>query len=75
MKKKVSQTIIDLAVQNGYDTATLLKQANGYNVYVPDFEGDEICCIGLPQYILEKDGKVRMTKGEEGLDIMEQLDR
>lgn len=70
MKKETPQEVIDLARKCGFDTAEYWKRWHGYDVYEPYFDDSEIQMIGLPQFILSKDGKIRITHGEEGLNIL-----
>lgn len=71
--KRVPQEIIALARKHGYDTARYFKRWNDYDVYCADDEGNEVQFVGLPQYILVKDGKARITKGDEGSKLAEIL--
>ena len=73
--KQAPQEVVALAKKHGYDTAEYWTSWKGYDVYSPDFTDDEIHCIGLPQVILVKNNKARMTKGEEGLNIINKIDR
>ena len=38
---------------------------NGYNVYYVYEKRNEGCCVGLPQFALEKDGTFRMADVDE----------
>ena len=73
MQKKVPQEVIELARKHGYDTAEYFKRWKGYDVYCADYDGDEAQYVGLPQYILVKDGKAKITKGDEGSNLAELL--
>lgn len=73
MKKKTPSEVIELAKKHGFDTAKYFKRWNGYDVYCAEYEGDEVQFVGLPQYILVKDGKARITEGEEGSNLAELL--
>lgn len=41
----------------------------GYEVYEPVCK--KYCCVGLPFYVLVKDGEVRLTRPEEGLELID----
>ena len=43
---------------------------NGYNVYYVYEKRNEGCCVGLPQFALEKDGTFRMADVDEIHTIM-----
>lgn len=65
---------IEMARASIYDTAAYLGEWNGYRVYEPDFNDNKEHCIGIPLFILEKDGKLRWTRdGAESFDIMDAL--
>ena len=49
---------------------------NGYTILEPTFSDSGEHIIGIPQYILYKDGKLRWTKDvEESFSIMESVQR
>ena len=56
---------IQLVKESGYDSAEYECKWNGYSVYVPIFHDPDLCYIGAPDIILEKDGKIRFGTTEE----------
>ena len=73
MKQKYLQEAKKMARNLGYHDAVRRGTWNGYEVVAPVFTDNEMHIIGLPQYILYKDGKLNWTKGMEGLKIMSAL--
>jgi hypothetical protein len=62
--KKVAQASI-------YDDARYLGMWNGYEVYEPIFNDDEVHYTGFPQFILAKNNALRWTKDHtESIAIM-----
>ena len=61
------------AKTHGYDTAKKRGMWKGYEVYEPIMGGGGSPCIGLPYYILVKDGKIRMSTHDEVFDIFDSL--
>ena len=59
------QRVVQLAVENGYDSAEYECTWNGYRVYTPVFNDPDLCYIGAPDIILEKDGMIRFGTAEE----------
>lgn len=62
---------IDFARKNKYDSAEYLGYWKGYYVYSPYFNDENICIIGLPIQILQKDDIFRMSTGEEAFEILD----
>jgi len=73
MKQKYLQEAKMMARNLGYHDAVRRGTWNGFEVVAPVFTDDEMHIIGLPQYILYKDGELKWTKGMEGLKIMSAL--
>ncbi len=73
MKQKYLQEAKKMARNLGYHDAVRRGTWNGFEVVEPVFTDDEMHIIGLPQYILYKDGELKWTKGMEGLKIMSAL--
>lgn len=73
MKQKYLQEAKAMARNLGYHDAVRRGTWNGYEVVEPVFTDNEMHIIGLPQYILYKDGRLKWTEGEEGLKIMSAL--
>ncbi|MBR5556082.1 hypothetical protein IKU74_08730 [bacterium] len=61
----IRNEIIKFAQENGFDSAELLGEYNGYTVYDPVFNDNKYRCIGLPHYILEHENKLEMIYKEE----------
>lgn len=59
------EKIIQLAKENGYDSAEYAGEWNGYSVYKPIFLDDEPHYIGIPEIILEKGGVIRFGTSDE----------
>lgn len=59
------ERVIQLAIENDYDSAEYDGEWNGYRVYVPIFLDDEPHFTGIPEIILEKDGLIRFGTSEE----------
>ena len=51
---------LKLALDWGFQTVKKLGTYEDYTVYQPDFNDGKTHMIGLPHYILEKDGKLKM---------------
>ncbi len=62
-----------MARKLGYHDAVCRGTWNGYEVVEPVFTDNEMHIIGLPQYILYKDGRLKWTKDMEGLKVMSAL--
>ena len=63
-------TIKEYAIQNGGDFVYKCKKSwKGYTVYEICY--NEHAAIGLPRFILVKDGKMRISKPEECFKIMD----
>ncbi len=55
---------------NAFDHYRTFGEWNGYNVYYVYEKRNEGCCVGLPQFALEKDGTFRMADVDEIHTIM-----
>lgn len=62
-----------MAQESIYDDAQYVGRWNGFEVYEPIFNDDEVRFTGLPQYILAKGGTLRWTHDTEGLDVLHDL--
>lgn len=60
----------EFAKSINFDYADFVEQKNGYDVYVACFDTDEVLTIGLPIFILVKDGVAREATGDEMWQIM-----
>lgn len=74
---KASKTLdsaIEMARNSVYDNARYLGKWKGFDVYEPVFEDDEDHFIGLPEFILAKNGSIRWTTGiDEAFAIMDKF--
>ena len=74
MKERFSEEVE--ALMDEFPEAERFRKARvkweGYTVYYPVYSG----CpkIGLPTYILEKDGVARLSEGHEGIRCMNFID-
>lgn len=60
-----------MATEAGYQTVLRLGAWKGHTAYSPDFTDDLDHCIGLPEYILHKEGQApRWATYEEASEIM-----
>ncbi len=73
MKQKYLREAKKMARNLGYHDAVRRGTWHEYEVVEPVFTDNEMHIIGLPQYILYKDGRLKWTEGEEGLKIMSAL--
>ena len=65
------EKIIQLAKDNGDDSAEYEVKWRGYNVYAPVFLDDEPHFLGTPEIILEKDGEIRFGSPDEAYAYLE----
>ena len=71
MSKKIAKKAKKMARESIYDDAEYRGQWNGFDVYEPTFNDDKEHIIGIPQFILVKDGTLRWTKNtKESFAIM-----
>lgn len=61
-----------LMVKEYYDDPKFVCDWNGYKVFAADY-GKDAPAIGLPQFALYKDGKVRLTTNDEAFEIIKTL--
>jgi hypothetical protein len=62
----------DMAKEAGFDIAVFEKEWNGYEVFYGDLileEGQPAPCLGLPYYMLVKNGKIRLSTADEKCEI------
>lgn len=59
------------ASKMGFQTATLLMQNNGVDIYVGNFTDGEIHYVGWPVYFLVKDGKIHACNPDESRKVRE----
>jgi hypothetical protein len=58
-----------MAKEAGFDIATFEKEWNGYEVFYGEFSDDIRRCLGLPYYMLVKDGKIRLSTADEKCEL------
>jgi len=61
-----------MAQEAGFDIAVFEKKWNGYEVFYGDLileEGQPAPCLGLPYYMLVKNGKIRLSRADEKCEI------
>jgi hypothetical protein len=74
MEQKKLHEAKKLAKKAGFHDAKLIGKWKGYEVVEPIFTDGETHFVGMPQYLLCKDGKLRWTEDyQESLDIMDDL--
>ena len=66
------EKVIEFAKKQGYDSAKQLDDWNGYEVYEPLFDGEEVAFVGLPLLILVKGDKIRMSTEDEAFKQIEE---
>jgi hypothetical protein len=72
MKQKYLSEAKQMARNAGYHDVKRIGKWKGYEVFEQIFTDDEIHFIGIPQYILYKDGALRWTKDkDESFAIMD----
>lgn len=59
-------------VKNLYSKPSYVCDWRGYKVYAQDY-GEDYPAIGLPQFVIYKDNKARLTKTEEAFEIIKTL--
>ncbi|MGN0238094.1 MAG: hypothetical protein ACI4AK_08455 [Lepagella sp.] len=62
MNKEYQKKASEMAKASIYHDAEYLGTWNGYEVFEPVFDDDEVHYIGFPQFILCKDGKATWTQ-------------
>ena len=65
---------LKFAQEHGFDKAEFVGQWKGYTVFEAHLdigEDGEPAKIGLPQYILEKDGSMRFSDYDETFEILD----
>lgn len=66
------EDIIKFVKENDYESAEYKGEYKGYKVYSTIYRDDgEVYCIGLPAFILEKDGALKWVQDEESFEIMD----
>lgn len=71
MAKRDSSIARDLAQAAGFDNVKRVGKWHGFDVFDPDYNDDIIRYIGLPQFILVKDGVSRWSSPDEAFEIMD----
>lgn len=66
------ERIISIVKENGYDTARYVGVWNGYEVWTGDFTDGEVHEVGLPLFVLVKDGTYKLGY-DEWMEIMDEL--
>lgn len=61
----------ELMVKKFYNNPKYVGIWNGYKVYCEDY-GEGRPAIGLPQFVVYKDGKARLTTENEAFEIIKQ---
>ena len=59
-------------VKEFYDQPELVGEWKGYQVYANSF-GKDAPAIGLPEFVLYKDGKAKLTTEDEAFDFIKTL--
>lgn len=68
-----TSSFIDLLiVKEFYNNPQYVCDWQGYKVFAEDY-GDDGPAIGLPQFVIYKDGKARLTTTEEAFKIISTL--
>ena len=67
----IPDKVIQYAKEQGYDSVEKSEPWNGFDVYVPIFEGDEMSIVGLPLVVLVKGEKIRMSTPDEAFQIID----
>ena len=74
MKQKYLSKAKEMARNAGFHDAKRIGEWNGYVVIEPIFTDTETHIVGIPQFILYKDGALRWTKNtDESFAIMDDL--
>ena len=63
----------EFAREIGYDDARYCGAWEHYDVYEPITKSNEPANIGKPEFILECDGLIRMTMGDEAFRYIDSL--
>lgn len=58
------------AEELGYKRAEYVGDYKDSQIYYLIYSDDEICCIGLPRYIVVENGTLRVSEDEETFEIM-----
>lgn len=64
--------MIPSEVKKFYNNPKLVGEWQGYQVYANDY-GEEPPAIGLPEFVLYKDGKARLTTEDEAFAFLKTL--
>lgn len=67
-----SSFIDSLIVKEFYDNPQFVCDWRGYKVFAEDY-GNDAPAIGLPQFVIYKDGKARLTTPKEAFEIIKTL--
>lgn len=74
MRQKYLSDAKTMAREAGYHDARKVGEWDGYEIIEPIFTDGQSHFIGLPQYILYRDGKLRWAKDtQESFSIMDAL--
>mgnify|MGYP006916112074 CR=1 FL=1 len=65
---------VAFAKQNGYDSAKLVTVRGKETIYEPLFN-KEGATVGIPCFIVETDGKFRLTGFDESFEILYYIER
>ena len=65
--------VVKFAKEEGYDDVIYLNKWNGYDVYEPVFDGDEVAFVGPPLVILVKGETIRMSTVEEAYRQLDEM--
>lgn len=68
------EKVVEFARKQGYDNVNQLEPWNGFDVYEPIFNSEEVTAVGLPLLILVKDDKIRMSTPEEALQQIDEME-
>lgn len=63
------EEVLKFAKSYGFQTVKKLGTYEDYTVYQPDFSDGKEHMIGLPHYIFEKDGKLKMKVDDYSFKI------
>jgi hypothetical protein len=59
----------EMAKEAGFEIAVFEKEWNGYEVFYGDFKEDKNLCLGLPYYMLVKNGEIRLSTADEECEL------
>lgn len=68
---KIPDKIMSLAHDKGYASAEYIGEFNGFRVYEAIYRsGAEKHSVGLPAYVLEKDGEAEWVQDKRSFEII-----